>query len=313
MIGVGGVGGYIGGKLAAKFSENRTSKVNISFIARGEHLTEIKNNGLTLKSTQFDNINCKPDKATENIDELPTTDFFIIAVKGYDLDCIAKQIKNYVNNDTVILPLLNGADIYERLREVIKSGIILPACVYISSHVEKPGVINHISNNARVIFGKDPKKPEYTAENIISLFQKANIDFNWKDNPAPAIWEKYIFIASFALTTACYNKTIGEVLDDNSLKSKVINIMEEIKAIANKKDIGLSDDIIDKTLEKAASFSYNIKTSLQRDIIKNKQDNELDIFGGAIIRLGKQLSIETPVTSKIVKKLKYNRRLIYDG
>lgn len=44
IIGVGGVGGYFGGKLAAHYAHEKD--VDITFIARGKHLEEIQKNGL---------------------------------------------------------------------------------------------------------------------------------------------------------------------------------------------------------------------------------------------------------------------------
>lgn len=43
ILGIGGVGGYFGGKLANYFAHSET--VEIIFIARGENAKAIKNNG----------------------------------------------------------------------------------------------------------------------------------------------------------------------------------------------------------------------------------------------------------------------------
>jgi len=47
VIGIGGVGGYFGGKLAQ-------AGFNVTFIARGKHLDAIKNQGLQVKSIKGD-------------------------------------------------------------------------------------------------------------------------------------------------------------------------------------------------------------------------------------------------------------------
>ena len=67
VIGVGGVGGYFGGKLAHTFSSNPDSSVDVFFVARGKHLEAIKQNGLVLKSPEFGSITCRPTLATENM------------------------------------------------------------------------------------------------------------------------------------------------------------------------------------------------------------------------------------------------------
>ena len=302
-IGVGGVGGYFGGKLTHTFSLKPDSSVNIFFVARGKHLEAIRQNGLVLKSPEFGSITCQPTLATERINELPEIDIFLICVKGYDLMDVATSMRNRIKQNTVILPLLNGADIQERLRNKIKTGMILPACVYVSSYVEEPGVVVQIGKPGKIIFGRDPEHPDYTPEELFRLFEKSSIVYEWKDDANPAIWEKYIFIASFGLISARYNRTLGEILEEPSLKEEVIGIMNEIYSIILKRNIGLPDGIVDLSLKKAAMFPRDTQTSLQRDIHQKKGKSELELFGGTIIDLGKKLGIPTPTTQKIYREL----------
>jgi 2-dehydropantoate 2-reductase len=303
VIGVGGVGGYFGGKLTHTFSLKPDSSVNIFFVARGKHLEAIRQNGLVLKSPEFGSITCQPTLATERINELPEIDIFLICVKGYDLMDVATSMRDRIKQNTVILPLLNGADIQERLRNRIKTGMILPACVYVSSYVEEPGVVVQIGKPGKIIFGRDPEHPDYTPEELFRLFEKSSIVYEWKDDANPAIWEKYIFIASLGLISARYNRTLGEILEEPSLKEEVIGIMNEIYSIILKRNIGLPDGIVDLSLKKAAMFPRDTQTSLQRDIHQKKGKSELELFGGTIIDLGKKLGIPTPTTQKIYREL----------
>ncbi len=303
VIGVGGVGGYFGGKLAHAFSSNPDSSVNIFFLALGKHLEAIKQNGLVLNSPEFGSITCKPRLAAEKISDLPEINVFLICVKGYDLMSIATSIKDQIKQNTVILAPLNGADIEERLRNKIKTGIILPACVYLSARIEEPGVVVHIGKPGKMIFGKDRYHLDYVPHEIFRIFEKSSIDYEWKDDVNPAIWEKYLFIASFGLISARYNRTLGQILEEPSLKEEVIGIMNEIYSIVLKKNIRLPDGIVDLSLKKAAMFPRDTQTSLQRDIQQKKGKNELELFGGAIIDLGKKLGISTPTTEKIYQEL----------
>jgi 2-dehydropantoate 2-reductase len=303
VVGVGGVGGYFGGKLAHAFSSSADPPVNVFFVARGKHLETIKQNGLILKSPEFGSIRCRPKLATGRISDLPPIDLFLVCVKGYDLMEVAASVKDHIRENTIILSLLNGADVREKLRAQMKTGIILPACVYISGYIEEPGVVAHIGKPGKMIFGKDPDHPNYIPHEIFKVFEKASIDFEWKDDAQPAIWEKYLLIASFGLISARYDRTLGEILDDPSLKEEVVGIMNEVYAIALKKNIRLPDGIVDLSLKKAAMFPRDTQTSLQRDIQQKKGRSELELFGGTIIDLGEKMHIPTPMTKKIYREL----------
>ena len=314
VIGVGGVGGYFGGKLAHTSSSNSDSPSNLFFIARGKHLEVIKKNGLILKSPESGSMTCKPRLTMERISDLPEIDVFLICVKGYDLMDVATSLRDRIKENTVMIAPLNGADIQERLRSKIKTGIILPTCAYLSSYVEEPGVVVHIGNPGRMIFGRDPDHPDHIPHEIFRLFEKASIIYEWQDDANPAIWEKYLFIASLGLISARYNRTLGEILEEPSLKEEVIAIMNEIYSIALKKNIRLPDGIVDLSLKKAAMFPRNTQTSLQRDVNQKKGKSELELFGGTIIDLGKKLDIPTPLTQKIyqeIERVHINRGVPY--
>lgn len=80
--------------------------------------------------------------------------------------------------------------------------------------------------------------------------------------------------------------------------------MKEIKGIADKKQIELPTNIIEKTFENALHFPFYTPTSLQLDINSNKTNNELELFAGAIINYGKQLETNTSYTYQIYTEIK---------
>jgi 2-dehydropantoate 2-reductase len=303
VIGVGGVGGYFGGRMAYGIARDKASTRKIFFIARGEHLAHIQNNGLILNTSEKQGMICKPALATDDINEIPIPDLYLICVKSYDLNGVVSAISKRVERDTIIIPLLNGVDIYERIRKILTKGIVLPACVYVGTHIEKPGVVTQKGGDGLILCGKDPEFPAFDPQETIELFKQLKINFTWKDDSYPDIWGKYVFIAAFGLVTAYSGKTLGEVMVDQEAKALVRKIMEEIVAIANKKDIKFPENIIEASIDKANNFPYEIKTSYQRDVETPGRKNEGDLFGGAILRMGQELDVQTPTTQYIFSEI----------
>ena len=83
VVGIGGVGGYYGGKLAQYY--NAQSDIEVVFIARGEHLAQIRKHGLKLLTTEG-NLTATPAIATDSPEELGPIDIVIICVKSYGLE-----------------------------------------------------------------------------------------------------------------------------------------------------------------------------------------------------------------------------------
>lgn len=302
IIGLGGVGGYFGFKINQ--TNETDKKQNISFVARGKTYEIVKENGLTLLSSEHSNSVTKPDTIYQNISEIKNPDLVLICVKEYDLENVSNQLSKVITKNTILLPMMNGADIYDRIRKIIPKNTILPSCVYVASHIKEKGIVEHKGKAGKLIFGKDPEHPSEDIGWIVNLIENSKIDYQFKENSLIDIWTKFIFIASFGLISAKYNSSIGAVCSIELQKDEATKIMIEIKAIADKKGIHLQDDIILKTFEKASTFPPKTPTSLQLDVNSGKGDNELELFAGAIINYGKEINIQTPFTESVYQEIK---------
>ncbi|MGH2665980.1 ketopantoate reductase family protein [Flavobacterium sp.] len=303
VIGLGGVGGYFGFKLAQQNKNNPENQ--ITFVARGETYETVKNNGLTLLSEEHSEATVQPDRLIDNLSDIEElADLIFICVKEYDLENVCHQIKNKVTDTTILVALMNGADIYDRIRKIITAGTILPACVYVASHNKAKGIVEHKGSTGKIIIGKDPHHKNTDIDWVISLLKDSKADITYKDDNFADIWTKFFFIASFGMVSARYNKSIGQICEEGPLKQRATKIMEEIKAITDGLSIGVPPDIIEKTFEKAASFPPATPTSLQLDVNAGKENNELDLFAGAIISYGTKLNTDTSETQLISTEIK---------
>lgn len=302
VVGLGGVGGYFGFKIN---QINETSgKYTVSFVARGETYDKVKENGLVLLSPEHPNDRTRPNAIEENISDIKNPDLVLICVKEYDLENVCKQLKEVITKETIVLPMMNGADIYDRIRKIIPDHIILPTCIYVASHIKERGTVEHKGKAGKMIVGRDPEHFSSDVAWVTELLEESKIDFDFKDNSLADIWTKFIFIASFGLVTAKHNSSIGTVCTDEQQKAEATEIMKEIKQIADKKQIHLSEDIIERTFEKASTFPFETPTSLQLDIHSGKKDNELELFAGAVLKYGAGVHLDTPFTQKIYHEIK---------
>ncbi|WPO89219.1 ketopantoate reductase family protein [Chryseobacterium sp. HR92] len=302
VVGLGGVGGYFGFKINQ--TNEASGKYTVSFVARGETYEKVKENGLTLLSPEHSNSQTHPDAVEENISDIQNPDLVLICVKEYDLENVCKQLLPVINKDTILLPMMNGADIYDRIRKIIPEHTVLPTCIYVASHIKERGTVEHKGKAGKMIVGRDHEHFSAPLEWITELLNESKIDFDFKDNSLSDIWTKFIFIASFGLVTAKHNSSIGAVCTNEQQKYEATEIMKEIKQIAVQKGISLQHDIIDKTFEKASTFPFETPTSLQLDIHSGKKENELELFAGAVLKYGAELGIETPFTQKIYTEIK---------
>lgn len=299
IAGIGGVGGYFGGLLANQYF--KSDEVEICFFARGQNLNEIKKNGLKVIKGKSEII-CKPKIATDNPTEIGIADLIILSTKSYDIEIVVQQLKPCIDDNTIILPLLNGVDSKEKIQKILPNNTILDGCVYIVSRLKQSGTIENIGNIQTLYFGIDGfsnQKLKYY-ENI---FKNANIEATLSQNISSIIWEKYIFISPTATATTYFDKSIGEIISDKHIET-VTELITEIKQIANAKNILISEDIVEKTINKLKSLPFDTTSSMHTDFKNKNNSNELESLTNYVIEQGKKYNIKTPTYIKTYNELK---------
>lgn len=297
IIGVGGVGGYFGGKLCRLPKEDNGA--SISFVARGEHLRVIQESGLLLTSESDGELVCRPSLATDDFRRLPPLDLCLICVKEFDLSDALAKLAPVIRDETIFLPLLNGVDVYSRVRRVIRKGVVLPACVYVGTHIESPGTVHQKGGACRILFGPDPQRTDFEPQEMINLFDQAGIQSEWTVDIQVEIWRKFVFICAYGLVSAACGKTLGEIIEDDQLRGDVRAIMMEARALARASGVRLPEDIVEQSLLKARDFPPTAKTSFQRDYERQDKPDERDLFGGAMLRMADKLNVEVPGTRAV--------------
>jgi 2-dehydropantoate 2-reductase len=263
-------------------------------------LEAIRSKGLRFRTPNGSETVVRPSAATDNPSSVGgTVDGVFVCTKGYDLAGACRALVPVVGPQTVILPLLNGADIYERCRSIIQDAVVLPGGIYISSSVAEPGLVVQSGGKGNLFLGPEPGKKSFNYSPFKTLLDRASFPYEWQDDPFPAIWNKYLFIAAYGLVTGWTGKTIGEVIADGELAGTTLAIQREIAAIALRRQINLPPDAAAAAFEKGKSFPPSTKTSFQRDLETPGKPNEGELFGETIIKLGKETGVPTPVTERV--------------
>ena len=299
VVGIGGVGGYYGGMLARHYAGNPA--VRIIFIARGEHLEKIRENGLRVRSAA-ETFTARPHLATDEPGELGPFDLVLFCVKTYDLEESAATLRENVTGRTVIITVLNGVDNAERLGRNFPQATVLNGCVYISSFIETPGLVRQASGSCKLIFGAE-KGGRAGYKTVEKIFTDAGIDAEYSTDIRTAVWEKYIFVSPLASATTFLKKTSGQLLEDGLGKSYLSGLMREVEHVARAQGIRFPDNVCEVALERVASFAYGTKTSLQMDFEKAKKKTELDTFTGYIVRYARENGIPVPYHQEVYDSL----------
>ncbi len=301
IYGIGGVGGFYAGKLAKEY-ENSES-IEIYFVARGENLAHIKKHGLKVveKENQFIGF---PKEVTDNPQLLGKMDYILIATKSYDLDMAIENLKPCIDKQTVILPLLNGGNITERIRELIPNSEVWSGCTYIVSRKISAGVIENFGKNSRVVFGYD-KGNYQRGFQFEQIMQKAGIDIKVSEEIRNSIWKKFFFISVTASLTSYFNCTFNELIEDKIEFTRKISSEFLLVAEAEKIDIGKQP--IEQLIQNTKKLPKGTTSSMHSDF-QAKHTSEVHSLTGLIVQLGNKHKLTIPLYKKVYQELQIQEK-----
>jgi 2-dehydropantoate 2-reductase len=297
ILGIGGVGGFYGGKLAQHFLGNKN--VEIIFIARGNHLEAIRSQGLKIIEGEKETV-VHPAIATDDPSALGKFDVLLVSVKTYSLREAIRLVRNNINSETIIIPLVNGIEPYENLVHDFPEAKVFQGCCYLNAFIESPGVVKFRGGFEQILFGFPDDEKRLSVE---KLFSKAGINFVSERDISKKVWEKFIFGSTVSSVGSLENESFGEIIANAERKKMLCNLIDECLLIANAKGIVFENDFAEKLIQKISTYPFEARTSMQLDFANGKR-TELETFTGYILKCGNELGIDIPNYRRVYLQLR---------
>jgi 2-dehydropantoate 2-reductase len=294
VMGSGGTGGYFGAKLARAGED-------VTFVARGAHLAAIQKDGLRVKSAVEGEWVVRAP-AVEKLAGQPSADLVLFCVKSFDTESAGEAIKPVVGRATGVLPVQNGVDNEEKLERILGPGHVMGGVAQVLATIEAPGVISH-KFLGRIVFGEMDGRESERARAFLAACGRAEIDAQISPTMLRTLWEKYVFIAAHAGTTALTRCPAGVVRTVPETRRMYRLILEEMVALGNRAGAGLDPGLIDATMGMLDNIGAAFTSSLHHDLAQGKR-LELEALHGHAVRLGERLGVPTPTLSVVYAALR---------
>lgn len=294
IVGTGGVGGYYGGLLAKQGHE-------VTFLARGEHLKAILQNGLRVQSVHGDFV-IQPARATDDAAQAGPADLVLFCTKTYATEQAARQVRPLIRDDTTVMSLQNGIDAAERIGDIVGREHMIGGATWISSAIEAPGVIRQVSQFRRVVLGELDGRITLRVQAIHRAFQETGVTAEISENILKVLWTKFVFISAASSLGSLTRLAIGEYRAVPETRELMIRLMKEVEALARAQKIDLDEDVIQKSLDFIDAAAPTIKASMQLDVAAGRR-SEIEAMIGVIGRKGRELGIPTPVADFVYASL----------
>jgi 2-dehydropantoate 2-reductase len=286
IVGAGGVGGYFGGRLAK-------AGIDTTFIVRGATLQALRTRGLQVDSINGDFV-VERVQATDNPSSIGTVDAVLLTVKAWQVSEAAEMVKPVIGADTVAVPMENGMEAPEQLASVLGPSHVLGGLCGIVSFVVEPGHIRHIGADPFVSFGELDNRKSERVERLRATFEQAGAKADIPIDIHRSMWTKFLFIAPFSGVGSLARVPVGVWRTIPETRAMVTRALEEVLAVATARGVKLADDAVAMTLARYDGLAPESTPSLQRDVMDGKP-SELDAQLGAVVRMGRDAGVPTPV------------------
>ncbi|MEC1584263.1 ketopantoate reductase family protein [Bacillus spizizenii] len=292
VVGAGGVGGYIGGRLAEKGND-------VTFLVRHKRAEQLKETGLVIHSEKGD-VSFQP--ALISAGETGHFDVVIIASKAYSLGQVIDDVKSFVDRESVIIPFLNGYRHYEQLFTAFSKEQVLGGLCFIESALDNKGEIHHTSASHRFVFGEWNGERTERITALEEAFSGVKAEVIISGHIEKDIWKKYLFIAAQAGITTLFQRPLGPILETEGGRHTVQTLIAEIGAILRKEGVPADPDLEEESFRTMTGMSYHMKSSMLRDM-ENGQTTEGDHLHGFLLEKAKRLSLAAPILETVYANL----------
>ncbi len=303
VLGAGAVGSYVIWGLSQR------EDIELGVIATGERAERLKEKGCKINGVTYHPHVWTPEEAHD-------VDLLIVSLKYGALEGALSDIQTIVGEHTTVMSLMNGVDSEERIAENVEKSHILYALIKVASHKEGDGYCFNPETTIGIIFGE--LEAPYESERVGAvkkLFSETGLHFRSTEHIREEMWSKFRLNVCNNLPQAILGAGVGCYRDSEHMKAISAGLQKELEAVAAAKGIDLSK--ADTSSEHGSPVPPATRYSTLQDLDAGRH-TEIDMFSGALVRMGKELGIPTPYneyTYHMIKALeeKNDGRFDYTG
>ena len=255
ILGAGAVGSYIIWGLSKK------DNIRLGVIAEGDRARRLKESGCAINGAVY-----RPEVWTPQ------------EAQGVDLL-------------VVVMSLMNGVDSEELIAAQVGAEHLLYSFIKVTSHKEADGYHFDPDATLGVIYGERfaPFESE-RVQAVRELFTDSGVNFRVTEHIQEEMWSKFRLNVCNNLPQAILGAGVGCYRDSVHMKAISDGLRRELEAIATARGIDLR---IADAVSHGCAVPATARYSTLQDLDAGRH-TEIDMFSGALMRMGKELGIPTP-------------------
>ena len=278
ILGAGAVGSYVIWGLSGR------EDIRLGVVAEGERAERLK------QGCRINDVTYHPEVWSPQ--EAYGADLLIVALKYGALPGAMESIRTITGENTTVMSLMNGVDSEELIAEAIGASHLVYSLIKVASHKEDTGYYFDPETTIGIVFGESaaPYRSE-RIQAIEKLFENTGIHYRATEYIREEMWSKFRLNVCNNLPQAVLGAGVGCYRDSIHMKAISNGLKEELEAIAKAKGIDINK--ADASSTRGSAVPPTARYSTLQDLDAGRH-TEIDMFSGALMRMGKELGIPVP-------------------
>ncbi|OCC14211.1 2-dehydropantoate 2-reductase [Dissulfuribacter thermophilus] len=247
---------------------------------------------------------------TTDPQELDVPDFVILCTKAYSLTKVLEDIKQFINETTVIVSIQNGIGHWEKILSSIEENPLLLCSTAQGATLLGEAKVFHAGTGLSLIgpARKGDLRELEASDELKTIFEAAGLEAQSVPDIYPIVWRKLLINCAINPLTALTRRKNGELLSDKGLVKIQMEIVKEVLDVARAQgiELGLSQEEALTLVHDVCKKTAKNTSSMLQDLIFGRP-TEIDFINGAVVTLGEKLNVNTPVNfllTSLVRGLK---------
>ena len=282
VLGVGGIGGMLAARTGA------------ICVGTERTVAAIQGSGLTLFHGETTTVT--HPEAVERL-EAPVG-LLVVAVKAYDLGAALDRIAPEAVAGAVVLPLLNGLEHVDVIRERFRSTVAAGSIGRLEAISSEPGVVVQRSAGNAVVNAASRELDQSALDAALGPLRVPGIDVVIGQDERAVLWEKGARLAVLAAATVASGVAVGPLRADETWRPRLVDALREACAVAAADGVRLDAAAQWAIIE---AMPEDLTTSAARDAASGRP-TELDAIAGSVIRAGMRLGVPTTALGRLLEE-----------
>jgi 2-dehydropantoate 2-reductase len=240
-------------------------------------------------------------QATDDPASLGPADIVMFTVKMYDAEASAAQLAPLIGPNTAVITFQNGVEAVDIVARHVGREHAVGGVAYVAAVISEPGTIRHTALE-KLIFGERDGTMSPRLQALAEAGRRANVEAMASPRIEYDLWAKFSRLATFSGITSLTRLPIGPIRANAELFALVPQAIGEVVAVGKARGVPLDDAVLNDALQMMRTMPDASKSSMLEDLERGRQ-LELPWLSGAVVRLGREVGVPTPIHQFITTAL----------